>query len=105
MRGCVDHTSLATDSIVRHTADTFKLIMRRLSFAGRNASPGDISELEIVHGVRYVPDGLLFAAAIGITPLNQMYSIIDSAASIRYAICPRTCNNVEMVLRPDECNS
>ena len=72
MRGCVDHTSLATDSIVRHTAGTFNVVMRRLSFAGRNALPGEITELEIVHGVRYVPNGLLMAADFGITLLNQM---------------------------------
>ena len=40
----------------------------------RKASPaaGDFEELQLVRGVHCVPEGLLFAAGLGVTPLNCM---------------------------------
>ena len=68
----VDHTCIHRASVVFHTAQSFRDTSLRLEDVGLHSGPGALHELEITHGVRWVPNGLLYATALNITPLNQM---------------------------------
>ena len=68
----VDQTCIVKQSVVPHTASSFKAILPRLETAGLHAGADALHELEIVHGVRWVQNGLLYSEELRITPLNQM---------------------------------
>ena len=68
----VDHTCIDKQSVVLHTASSFRAILQRLETAGLHAGADALHELEIVHGVRWVRNGLLYSEELRITPLNQM---------------------------------
>ena len=55
-----------------HTADSFADVIRRLRYGASHLSIGNFEELQLVHGVHYVPEGILFADDLAVTPLNCM---------------------------------
>ena len=59
---------------VQHTAQSFQEAARRLRACAVRLpeSKAELEELEIVHGVHYHPDCLVFADDLGITPLHVM---------------------------------
>ena len=69
---CVDHTSLETHRFVLHTETTFREVISRIREAAPIMSSAEFEELQIVHGVHYVPHGLVFADDLGVTPLHFM---------------------------------
>ena len=72
MSDCVDHTCTGVASIQMHTADSFADVIRRLRYGASHLSIGNCEELQLVHGVHYVPEGILFADDLAVTPLNCM---------------------------------
>ena len=68
----VDHTCIDKQSVVLHTASSFRAILPRLETAGLHAGADALHELVIVHGVRWVQNGLLYSEELRITPLHQM---------------------------------
>ena len=57
--------------LVLHTVQSFQEVLRRLQAGSARLPANEFDELQIVHGVRYNPDGL-FYANLGVTPLNIM---------------------------------
>ena len=72
LHGCVDHSSTDVAQFQQHTRESWKRVIRRLRACAARLpdSEKELEELEIVHGVNYVAEGVLFWPGFSLTPLE-----------------------------------